>query len=73
METFKVQNLKQLYDKYKDKKWLAKLDFLSTKKFMGLLNNFIVNIDEKVQKDPTISLLTDLQVYNDETGLGGLK
>lgn len=83
MEAFKVQNLKQLYDKYKDKKWLAKLDFLSTKKFMGLLNNFIVNIDEKafnyllenekVQKDSTIFLLTDLQVYNDETGLGGLK
>lgn len=80
MEYFKIHTLQELYHYYKDKNWMKDIDFLSAKRFMGLLSKFTVNLDEKIfnhlktagkiQEDPVISLLTDTGSYCDETGFG---
>jgi len=80
MEYFKIHTLQELYRYYKDKNWMKDIDFLSAKRFMGLLSKFTVNLDEKIfnhlktagkiQEDPVISLLTDTGSYCDETGFG---
>lgn len=79
MAEFSINNLDELYnDFYKDKEWMGQLTFLERKKFMALMQKFIVNVDVKLFKKlsvinksqkEAIYLLSEMTKYDKNMGL----
>lgn len=69
----------ELYELYLDRRFRAKLDFAQRKRFMALLQHFIVSLDEKsargiVQREEDVSIgrIIDKNLYSEDTGLAHL-
>lgn len=76
MEAFALRGPEDLYDKYLDRRFKAKLSFQARKLFMGLLQHFIVQLDIKVadrvvdiQPDTPIGRIVDPKLYRDDSGM----
>ncbi|HHY46854.1 MAG TPA: CRISPR-associated helicase Cas3' [Firmicutes bacterium] len=66
----------ELYERYLDKRHRAKLSFAERKRFMGLLQHFVVSLDLKAAEHivvpaPEIGIcrIVDAKLYSPETGL----
>jgi 16S rRNA U516 pseudouridylate synthase RsuA-like enzyme len=46
-----VDSLEELWDKYVSRKFLAQLSFIKRKRLMGLMFQFIVQMDEEVAQE----------------------
>lgn len=77
---FNIQTLDEIYEKYIMLGWLEKLPFIQRKRFMALMQQFIVPVGEKLAKKVStqrserrsINYINYLDDYNLETGFGHL-
>lgn len=51
LKYFEVDSLEELWDKYVSRKFLAQLSFIKRKRLMGLMSQFIVQVDEEVAQE----------------------
>lgn len=79
VQSFGVSTPEELYGLYVDDRWLARLTFTQRKRFMGLLQNFVVQVPEKVAEairlesyGKAILRCKHLEQYSQETGFGDL-
>ncbi|BCV24223.1 hypothetical protein kuro4_09960 [Gelria sp. Kuro-4] len=74
--SFAPGGCEELYEKYLDKRYWAKLSFAERKRFIGLLQHFVVSLDPRVAGHivvpaPEIGIcrIVDVKIYSPETGL----
>lgn len=78
MARFGIRSVEEIYEKYVDREFRKSLDFVQTKQFMALLQQFLVSVGEKMTgfAYPTLEYpilcLRDANLYSIETGLAHL-
>ncbi len=80
LEEFRVKQAKEIYNLYKDKKWLHALTFEKRKRFMMLFHHFVLNVpvdlglklaSQEEYLEERIPLLRTTNAYDRQTGLTG--
>lgn len=79
MAQFAPRGCEQLYEKYLDRRFMASLSFQERKRFMAVLQHFLVSLDLKTASrvadlPPEVSIahIIDPELYREETGLAHL-
>ncbi len=76
LEEFAPGGSEQLYERYLDRRFMARLSFVKRKQFIALLRHFIVSLSPKVAKglaefppEVSIARIVDTELYSEATGL----
>lgn len=78
MRSFGIESVEEIYDRYRDVSWIGSLSFVDRKRFMALLQLFIVPLTPKIairvaanpRDEVEIKLAADLVEYRGDTGYG---